>query len=151
MVYVTEPSEDFGGGESQYEERVLKVMKYKEYITTKELENLLGKNPIEILSKLGVIYEFEPGKWKLIPPLERMYGKVKSEQPQPQNTQPQKLEQPQQQYKNYQQNQQYRNYNYNSRKYNYGYNNNFKWQSAYDYLKKKQENQQNKEENKPQA
>lgn len=114
-----------------YDEKILKVMKNREYITTQELETLFGMPPTAVLSKIHVLYEKEPGKWYLIPPLAHIYGKLPLEQ---QQTQPKRTQQQTQgQQQQTQQPKQYGYGQYQYRKYNYNF------QSAYDYWKNKKE------------
>ena len=122
-------------GDTYYDEKILKVMKYREYITTAELESLFGKQPIEVLSKIHVIYEKEPGKWYLLPNIAHIYGKLPSEQ---QQTQPKRTQQ-QTQTQQPQYRREFKQYGYGQyqyRKYNYNF------QSAYDYWKNKKEGEQ---------
>ena len=124
-------------GDTYYDEKILKVMKNREYITTQELETLFGIPPTAVLSKIHVLYEKEPGKWYLLPNIAHIYGKLPLEQQQTQpkrtqqQTQGQKPQQTQQYKKEFKQ---YGQYQY--RKYNYNF------QNAYDYWKNKKEGEQ---------
>ncbi|MGC9123729.1 MAG: hypothetical protein ACP5IB_06670 [Thermoplasmata archaeon] len=85
--------------ENYYEQRIIRALKNssKGYLTTEELENILGVNPTKILTKLRIVYEFEPGKWKLTPDIEHIY--ILPQQSQQQN-------------RNFQNKRYYRKYNY---------------------------------------